>query len=117
MSQWRSYSLYIVDCLDDVRYVGITSDVPMRAIEHFTGVGGSITTEKHPFREMTIVAEHLPYLTAERAETALASLLREAGQEVYGGGYVENRERDSESGLRKAEKSVGTETTDRKDIT
>jgi putative endonuclease len=41
------YFVYIVRCVDDSLYTGITTDVERRFLEHSTGKGGRYTKAKH----------------------------------------------------------------------
>lgn len=46
----RVYTLYVLECVDDQYYVGITSDMKRRYQQHSLGIGANFTARHRPIR-------------------------------------------------------------------
>lgn len=68
-----SWFLYLVECVDDSIYTGITVDVAARYAAHASGKGARYT-RAHPPRRLLAVVPYPDRASASRAEYAMKRL-------------------------------------------
>lgn len=66
MKQWKWY-VYIIECLDNSYYTGVTWSASIRADQHASGLGGKYTA-KHGFKRVAYVEEHTNLSVARERE-------------------------------------------------
>lgn len=70
-----SWTLYILECIDQTLYTGITNDLARRLSQHECGEGARYTKGRGPFR--VVYTENLPDRPAAlRRELAIKKLSR-----------------------------------------
>ena len=84
MKQTKKYSVYILRCVDDTLYTGVTTDVARRLREHQSGKGGSYT-RAHLGKEIVYVLHKLTHGDALRREVQIKKLSRAAKLELING--------------------------------
>ncbi len=66
MTQWRWY-VYIIKCLDNTYYTGLTWNIPNRIEQHISKLGSKYTN-KHGFDKLVYFEEHTDLETARLRE-------------------------------------------------
>ncbi|OGZ06102.1 MAG: hypothetical protein A2845_01655 [Candidatus Lloydbacteria bacterium RIFCSPHIGHO2_01_FULL_49_22] len=69
------YSVYILRCVDDTLYTGITNDLPRRLLDHQSGKGGKYT-RAHPGLAMVYHEMAGKRGSALRREAAIKKMTR-----------------------------------------
>lgn len=66
MKTWKWY-IYILECLDDSYYVGLTWKPELRINQHISGLGGKYS-KNHGVKKLVYVEEHSHLETARQRE-------------------------------------------------
>ena len=81
--QWHWY-VYIIECLDDSYYVGMTWNVSLRHDQHLSGLGGAYTG-KHGVKRIAYYEEHDDFGVARRRERQLKGWRRDKKERLIRG--------------------------------
>ena len=66
MKKWKWY-VYIIECLDETYYTGVTWKAEMRYEQHLSGLGGKYT-KQHGVKRLVYLEEHDNLETARKRE-------------------------------------------------
>lgn len=66
MRKWK-WNVYIIECLDDTYYTGLTWKAEIRYEQHLSGFGGKYTAQ-HGVKRLVYLEEHEDLETARKRE-------------------------------------------------
>ncbi len=72
---WKWY-VYIIECLDETYYTGLTWKPELRSEQHESGLGGKYTA-KHGFKKMVYIEEHTDLTVARQREKQIKNWSQE----------------------------------------
>ena len=80
---WKWY-VYIIECLDQTYYTGLTWKPELRLNQHVSGLGGKYTA-KHGVKKLVYVEEHTDLSVARKRERQIKDWSREKNQRLIQG--------------------------------
>lgn len=83
VKQWKWY-VYIVECLDNSYYTGVTWNIPVRADQHASGLGSKYTAE-HGFKRLAYYEEHTDLEVARKREQQIKDWNRKKKERLISG--------------------------------
>ncbi|MBI2338388.1 GIY-YIG nuclease family protein [Candidatus Daviesbacteria bacterium] len=78
--QWKWY-VYIIECLDETYYTGITWKPEIRLEQHMSGLGGKYTA-RHGVKSLVFYEEHTDYQQARAREQQIKGWNQEKKQKI-----------------------------------
>ncbi len=81
MVQWKWY-VYIVECLDELYYTGMTYNLKKRLEQHRSGKGSNFTS-KHGFKELKYFEEFTDLTAAREHEHQIKDFSRKKKQALW----------------------------------
>jgi len=83
VAQWKWY-VYILECLDDSNYTGLTWKINPRYEQHLSGLGG-VYTRKHGVKRLTYLEEHTDFGQARKREHQIKDWSRAKKEKLISG--------------------------------
>ena len=80
---WKWY-VYIIECLDNTFYTGLTWKPQLRMDQHISGLGGRYT-KKHGVKKLVYVEEHVDLSVARKRERQIKNWSQSKKQKLISG--------------------------------
>lgn len=78
--KWKWY-VYIIQCLDNTYYTGMTWSMPLRVEQHSTSLGSEYT-KKHGFKKVVYYEEHEDFELARSRERQIKGWSQRKKEEI-----------------------------------